>query len=149
MLQTPSAFDLTLRDSELSSHNFTFGAHHGDMAAPMSPHIDSWSGLGYTDSLSSISFSISKTKILAVKSSADSKSLLSLTPQPASDYINIDIFPMYSTDAVFIFDLLGRMVMSNKILPMSSHMQVNVSSLPPGIYYLRAGNQMQKFVIQR
>lgn len=149
VIETASAFELALFGSELSSHNFSFGAHHGDMAAPMSPHIDSWNSLGYTDSLSSISILMTKTTILAVHPSPQAKGLVTLTPQPASRFINVDFPLTYSIAAITIFDLLGRIVMSDPISPGTQHMRLDASSLPPGIYYLRAGNQMQKFVIQR
>ena len=48
-----------------------------------------------------------------------------------------------------IYDMLGMKMNINTLNKTETNCTIDVSSLPPGIYYLRAGNQMQKFVIQR
>jgi hypothetical protein len=68
-------------------------------------------------------------------------------PNPASSVITISGCDN-TIKSVDIYDLLGRKVNDYHFAGESSF-SINISSLPPGIYYLRAGNQMQKFVIQR
>ncbi|MEP7235183.1 MAG: T9SS type A sorting domain-containing protein [Ignavibacteriota bacterium] len=64
-------------------------------------------------------------------------------PNPATRVINL------------VGDFSGAIYITNQIgvevaqLISNQQNQLDVSSLPPGIYYLRAGDQMQKFVIQR
>ena len=70
-------------------------------------------------------------------------------PNPASKTLSVVLPAAKNIAFTEIFDILGRKILSAQNREFVSPMQINISSLPPGIYYLRAGNQMQKFVIQR
>ena len=75
----------------------------------------------------------------------------SISPNPATDYITISTsnkgFQSFATsDNVQIFDMLGIEVISESIHPMTSSHRMNVEKLPPGVYFIRIGDKVEKFV---
>jgi hypothetical protein len=81
----------------------------------------------------------------SIENSINKMLLFRLFPNPASKFITLYSSENNYYQQASIFDLLGNQVLKKDL----ENLQIDVSSLPPGIYYLRAGNQMQKFVIQR
>jgi hypothetical protein len=77
-----------------------------------------------------------------------------LYPNPASDYIEISCPPSREGAgalSVLIFDLLGIEFTSPSLrdTPPSQggeKVRIDVSHLSPGVYFVRAGNIVQKFV---
>ncbi|MBX3042209.1 MAG: T9SS type A sorting domain-containing protein [Ignavibacteriae bacterium] len=74
-----------------------------------------------------------------------------VSPNPASDFITISIpeinhrvNPM--VDKVQIFDMLGLEVLSVGIGLDLSTQKIDVSHLPAGVYFIRIGNMVEKFV---
>jgi hypothetical protein len=72
-----------------------------------------------------------------------------IKPNPAGDFITITelnngLQPI--VHKVQIFDVLGIEVMYESILPMTSSHQMNVEKLPAGIYFIRIGYIVEKFV---
>jgi len=61
-------------------------------------------------------------------------------PNPVNDYLYID-YSKLKTDKIEMFDLLGKIVLSEKI---ENGNKVNVSSLPKGIYLLKLGNSNEQ-----
>ena len=73
-----------------------------------------------------------------------------INPNPTNKKISISLpKDQISELEVRVFDVLGKEVSIIHISHSTFPLDLDVSSLPPGIYYLRAGNQMEKFVIQR
>jgi photosystem II stability/assembly factor-like uncharacterized protein len=75
--------------------------------------------------------------------------LFSVSPNPSSDFITISISnnglqPI--VQKVQIFDMLGIDVMSESINPMTSSHRMNVEKLPAGVYFIRIGDIVEKFV---
>jgi len=138
---------------EILQHNF-----HYDDYSRSNQYSETGSVVGYngstdtsteaiTDS-SSISINLSTMALLGVNSTPIlHEENLSIYPNPASNAIWVNI----SNQEKFIefCDVLGREWHIPTISKTDSQWNFDISSLPPGIYYLRAGNQMQKFVIQR
>ncbi|MDX9791726.1 MAG: T9SS type A sorting domain-containing protein, partial [Candidatus Kapabacteria bacterium] len=74
---------------------------------------------------------------------------LIVTPNPTSDFITITelnngLQPI--VHKVQIFDVLGIEVMSELIHPMTSSHQMNVEKLRAGVYFIRVGTRVEKFV---
>jgi len=75
---------------------------------------------------------------------------LSLSPNPADDYITITLKPSEGFEpsedsALQIFNTLGEMVLSvGTGRDLSA--KINVSALPKGMYFVRIGNETAKFV---
>ena len=62
---------------------------------------------------------------------------LTLFPNPAKDFIQVE-----NADEVSIFDLNGRLVLKGSG-------KIDVTSLPDGMYFVKAGNQNRKLIINR
>ena len=72
-------------------------------------------------------------------------------PNPAHDYITIQLsnkgLQHFATaDKVQIFDMLGIEIMSELIEPMTASHRMNVEKLPAGVYFIRMGTRVEKFV---
>ncbi|MBX3042829.1 MAG: T9SS type A sorting domain-containing protein [Candidatus Kapabacteria bacterium] len=77
------------------------------------------------------------------------KNELVLFPNPTSDFITIQTSEVLETSEVSkiqIFDVLGIKVMSESIHPMTSNHRMNVKKLPAGVYFIRIGTRVEKFV---
>jgi len=82
-------------------------------------------------------------------------------PNPASDFITISSSnkghqPFATTDKVQIFDVLGIEVGQSSLIDNTTHnnsqsgmidlLKIDVSHLPSGMYFIRIGSQVEKFV---
>ena len=81
----------------------------------------------------------------------DTEKSISLYPNPSTDFITItlsnkELQPFATTDKVQIFDVLGIEVISESIHPMTASHRMNVEKLPAGVYFIRAGDKVEKFV---
>jgi hypothetical protein len=83
---------------------------------------------------------------------------INIIPNPASDFINIqfqtsEVLKTSEVSKVQIFDILGLEVISvGTGLDLSSNgldlstLRIDVSHLPSGVYFIRIGDRMEKFV---
>jgi hypothetical protein len=80
-----------------------------------------------------------------------------VSPNPADDYILINPpkspfgkggseFTSRGISEIEIYNILGEKVISQSILPMNSSLQINVEELPPGMYFIKIGDRVEKFV---
>jgi uncharacterized repeat protein (TIGR02543 family) len=74
---------------------------------------------------------------------------LRIVPNPASDYVQliIDNEQLIIND-IEIFDVYGRNVSFNHLITSSSHHLINISHLPAGLYFVKAGNKTAKLLVQ-
>ena len=75
----------------------------------------------------------------------------SIFPNPSNDFITITLSNkglqlFATTDKVQIFDVLGIEVISELIHPMTASHRMNVEKLPAGVYFIRIGDRVEKFV---
>ncbi|MBX3042947.1 MAG: T9SS type A sorting domain-containing protein [Candidatus Kapabacteria bacterium] len=93
------------------------------------------------------------TKIL--ESEVRRNSELSVYPNPATDFITIQLSkkglqPFAATGKVQIFDALGLEVISTPSAALTptgeGNLRIDVSHLPAGVYFIRVGNKVGKFV---
>ncbi len=80
-----------------------------------------------------------------------SKDELVIVPNPAENYITITLKPINPTlkrrvDEVLFYNILGEKVLSESIDPMTSSHQLNIVSLPQGIYFVHIWDKVIKFV---
>ena len=88
--------------------------------------------------------------ITAVVFDSDIQSSL-IYPNPASDFIEINISnkglkPFAEIENVQIFDMLGIEVLSIGTGLDLSTQRINISHLPAGVYYIRIGDKVEKFL---
>lgn len=72
-------------------------------------------------------------------------------PNPTSDFITIQfsnkgLQPFATEEKVQIFDMLGIELMSDLIHPITGSHRMNVEKLPAGMYFIRIGARVEKFV---
>ena len=75
----------------------------------------------------------------------------SIYPNPVTDFITIqfsnkELQPFAAEEKVQIFDILGLEVMTVGIGLDLSSQRIDVSHLPAGVYFIRIGNKVEKFV---
>ncbi|MDT3738687.1 MAG: T9SS type A sorting domain-containing protein [Candidatus Kapabacteria bacterium] len=72
-----------------------------------------------------------------------------ITPNPADDFITIHTSESLQPSEgykVQIFDLLGIEIISESIHPMTTSHRMNIENLPAGVYFIRIGGKVEKFV---
>lgn len=72
-------------------------------------------------------------------------------PNPANDFITIQLSnkglkPFVTSEKVQIFDVLGIERMSELIHPMTGSHRMNIEGISSGVYFIRIGNRVEKFV---
>lgn len=73
---------------------------------------------------------------------------IKIYPNPANSVIQISI-NNYQAEEIKIYDMLGHIVIKNENCKIKQGgIQMDVSSLLNGMYYLKIGNNTQKFVVQ-
>ena len=99
--------------------------------------------------------------ITSVEKSGIEHSNTIIFPNPSSDFITITLSnkglqPFVTSNKVQIFDVLGIEVGQSSLIDNSAHnnsqsgmidlLRIDVSHLPSGVYFIRIGNKVEKFV---
>ena len=58
-------------------------------------------------------------------------------PNPVTDKINIEMSDLTETSRISVMDLSGRFYQVTKLSQYNNHLELDLKSLPPGIYILR------------
>jgi hypothetical protein len=82
---------------------------------------------------------------------------ITLSPNPTSDYIDINYdlsFLRMQESEIKIFNIFGECVLSTPsslrdATPQEGNFKIDVSSLPAGVYFVRVGERMMKFMVVR
>lgn len=82
--------------------------------------------------------------ILKVNNSSLANYEITISPNPASDYI--EITGLAENENWEIFNVLGEKMMVGGQTGMSNLLRVDVSAFPQGVYFLRAGGKVNKFI---
>jgi len=85
------------------------------------------------------SFRIEADELLGV--SENSLSDLSITPNPASDRVVLQSQFLSSESLVTVFNLQGRAVYSEQITPQNNRLEVNLSNLISGMYFVKISSE--------
>ena len=97
-------------------------------------------GINYTEE-----FDITVNPGVGIVESHYNNSLI-VYPNPAKEQLTIENLDMqYSTSDIRLFDIMGRLLQST-IVNLNSKITVDISHLPCGMYYLKAGNKVVKVV---
>jgi hypothetical protein len=73
------------------------------------------------------------------------QSAISIYPNPANDYVIIN-YRFKAGDEIRLTDMLGKILFTETITTLTSDFRLLTSNLSPGIYFLKAGNRVSKFV---
>ena len=72
----------------------------------------------------------------------------SLSPNPAREYVEIEIRARQAVPLqdIKIFNMLGKCVINETIHPMTPSHRMNIENLPAGVYFVRVGDWVGRFV---
>lgn len=89
------------------------------------------------------------TTLSAFNKTGDNSEQLSVFPNPTSNTIHVS-FNEYSIDRIAqVYDGLGREVIRMPVVTDSGNLEIPVSILPNGIYYLVLGTETAQFIVQK
>lgn len=71
---------------------------------------------------------------------------LSVYPNPVSEIINVELEMINGGTDIKIIDVLGKEMPNEKFKIENGTAQINVSNIPKGIYFIKVGNAVSKFV---
>ena len=95
---------------------------------------------------------INVIKPLDVHEQKEQRHPFSISPNPAGEYIEIALSSprlkpwVTGVDAIKIFNLLGECMINESIHPMTPSHRMNIESLPAGLYFVRVGDWVGRFV---
>ena len=75
----------------------------------------------------------------------EEKDIFGITPNPATNFITINLQPSEGS-MVEIYDMLGVKVISELIHQMTSRHLMNIENLSAGLYFIKIGSRVEKFV---
>jgi hypothetical protein len=114
-----------------------------DVEISFDPDLPHSNGLFVIDGISAVQ----SLKTVAAGMGDKSKSLVNIYPNPASDYVYVDLS---ISGKLELLDMHGRLILSTEVLRGTK--QLNVSNLEPGIYFIRisSGNTIitERLIIQ-
>jgi hypothetical protein len=70
---------------------------------------------------------------------------ITLYPNPVKEVLIVD-FGKLTVENVEIYDISGKKINNSQFSILNSQLKINVSSLPAGVYFVKAGNYREKFV---
>ena len=73
---------------------------------------------------------------------------VAIYPNPASSYVVISSKQLFNAPNVLVFDLMGKLVVSQPLPATDSTAHLFVAHLPAGIYFVQVGNVVQKLVVE-
>lgn len=82
------------------------------------------------------------TDIIDVEGDADFK----VYPNPARDRVYVELEEGYRNNPIQLFNMQGQLLYEE--IPNTNLTEISLTSLSPGIYFLRAGVRSKKFVVQ-
>jgi hypothetical protein len=71
---------------------------------------------------------------------------ISIYPNPVNEILNVESEVFNGKIEIKIVNVLGNLVMKEEFKIKTDATQINVSTLPRGIYYIKVGNEVGKFV---
>jgi hypothetical protein len=89
--------------------------------------------------------------IVGVKDNQPMESSFDISPNPAGDFIAVTMkpsegFELSEGSEIHIYNTLGEKVMTELIHPMTASHRRNIENLPKGMYFMKIGGEIAKFV---
>jgi hypothetical protein len=95
------------------------------------------------DSLSDIHYVNRALPITSVEEIGENENNIQIYPNPVKNILDLKLFQISSMDIISIYSLYGLKVKESEYKE-----QINISDLQPGIYFLKFGNKIFKFIKQ-
>jgi hypothetical protein len=127
-------FAIQTQDGCYLMANYTSGGIGGDKTQPSQGFDDYWI-IKYCDTTSTSS----------IKTNSNFQFPISVYPNPAKEYLTIN-YQFKAGDEIRLTDVLGKLLFTTKLTTRSSDFRLQISDLSPGIYFIKAGNEVRKFV---
>ncbi|MBX3163631.1 MAG: T9SS type A sorting domain-containing protein [Bacteroidetes bacterium] len=73
---------------------------------------------------------------------------LKIYPNPVNKILNVEspLSPKEGTIKMYVYDILGNVILNEKVNIENNVAQINISALKSGMYFIKIGNATQKFV---
>lgn len=142
------SFELIFDSTDLKKSFFSYYQNIHGFAGQGSFY--SWTYTYLPIFLASTSVTISFKKHIAVNSvkrNFTNVANLSLFPSPVNSSLNIHL-QNPDDNQLIITDLLGRKMLTRQIGDGEEDISVNIASLLKGVYWVRVGSRIQKFIVQ-
>ncbi|PHR12298.1 MAG: hypothetical protein COA40_08510 [Aequorivita sp.] len=97
-----------------------------------------------TDCFTETSFQIETDEILSVNSFAFDD--LNISPNPTSESITIQSSQMVSETTISLYDIQGKVLLTEKLIPQNGMLTMNVSSLENGVYFVKISSEGNSIV---
>lgn len=69
-------------------------------------------------------------------------------PNPAHEMLNVELLMMNDVTEISLFDVTGRMVKEARFENQATALQIDISNLENGVYFIRSGNFSRKIIVQ-
>lgn len=89
-------------------------------------------------------FKINKNTVATGIQELPTNTQIKIYPNPVDDILNVELLGFYQKVEMQIVDVLGNVIKNSTLN--TQHAQIDVSKLQSGIYFLKVGNRVQKFI---
>lgn len=89
---------------------------------------------------------IDELVLLSAKESSTSDNSLRIYPNPSNSIITVSVADNSHEERIHIYDMLGECVQEIKVLPSQSDVNIDISALSKGTYYIRTNSTYGSFV---
>ena len=125
-------------------YSYSFNGAPGQSNSLMNNLSSGWCSIEITDSNNCL---LLDSVFLGVSGLFEEINLVSVFPNPANDFVWISLnSALFGRESGVIYDARGRQVKT--LMFKSNTTKVDVSSLFPGVYFLRFQNSLTKFIIE-
>ncbi len=95
-----------------------------------------------------LAFGLVKSKFEIISSINEANTSEQIFPNPALDYIEITIHKgsNHGITKIQFYNTLGIEVLSAIVQPMDGNHQINIERFPKGVYFIKIGNRVEKFL---
>ncbi len=70
-------------------------------------------------------------------------------PNPANDFLEISFKSSIPPEEIFVYDCFGNRLSVNQPIQYASHQRIDISDLANGVYFLKIGANMKKFLVAK
>ena len=137
----------TMSPSGVSTYTYSSGTAVVTPTATSSYSVTGTSAAGCVSSAAAVSTVTVNACGTGIEQFSIENDELRIWPNPTNSVINVELGVMSETTKVEVLNTLGEVVIHNSSLK-THNLALDVSSLSPGVYFVRVGTATQKFIKQ-